>query len=322
MQSNKVITGVKFHLDSKIKKSSFFLVEPSGYEHSLIEVIASELDKFTPVDSAVSNLLQWSTDKAGPFALLISLDSRYATLREIDKKGEPLLRNGEKAQTFFEYPLQGLPKFAGALEREIGIYPSECRKFGYSNRPNRYSLPRRTQLAGYAEFDPYFVAKLGLKPLTAPTGSLVWILILGDTEIRRLGGSPEDIQLELESRLKSTNQNKSPDERDGFYDSSNFRMSEIVARSKRAKRYWDAITYELDRLINVAGQVEIGKVLKTKVADAVGDIDLAIELHIISRSADEKSRPGSYGVLSGILWDRVVDLEFAEGGLSKGEATN
>ena len=322
MQSNRVITGVKFGFNYKTLKSSFFLVEPSGHEHSLIEVIAGELDKFISVDSAVSNLLQWSTGKAGPFALLISLDSKYATLREVDKKGEPLLKNGEKVQTFFKYPLQGLPKFAAALEREIGIYPSECKKFGYPNKQNKYSLPRRTHLRGYGEFDPYFVAKLGLEPSSAPSGSLVWISLLGDTEIRRLGGSPENIQLELESRLSSSNQNGSPDDRDAFYDLRNFDMSEIAVRSERAQRYWDAITFEMDRLIDVAGVEERSKVLKAKVTDAVRDIDLAIELHIISRSVDERSRQGANGDLSSILWGRVVDLEFAEGGYSKGEVIN
>ena len=312
MQSNKVITGVQFYLEGRTKKSSFYLVEPNGYEHSLIEEIAKELDLFLPVDSAASKLIQWATGDAGPFALLISLDLKYATLREVDPKVEPLLRQGESVLTFFKYPIQGREKFVAVLDREIGIYPSECKKFGYPKKVNRSLLPRRTHLMGYAEFDPYFVARMGLEPSSAPTGSLVWISLLGNREIQRLGGSPEEIQLELERRLNSTVEDIDQDIHHSFYDKSGLTMSEVSARKARVERYWDLIESLQERLRDLPGDSDTRPELRSKVFDAVQDMDLALELHIISRSVDERSQFGTQGELSMLLWERLVDLELEE----------
>jgi hypothetical protein len=314
MQSNKVITGVQFDLEGKTKKSSFYLVEPNGHEHSLIEVIAKELDLFLPVDSAASKLLQWTSGDAGPFALLISLDLKYATLREIEPKGEPLLRQGEEVLTFFQYPIQGREKFVAVLDREIGIYPTECKKFGYSNKISRTSLPRRTHLMGYGEFDPYFVARMGLEPSSAPTGSLVWVSLLGNSEIQRLGGSPEEIQLELERRLNSIGEDIDQDSHHSFYDKSGLTMSEVSARKTRAERYWDAIERLQSRLRDLPGELDTRPEFRSKVLDAVQDMDLALELHIISRSVDERSQFGTQGALSMLLWERLVGLELEEAG--------
>ena len=312
MQSNKVITGVKFHLDGKMKKSSFYLVEPSGHEHSVIEVIAQELDRFLPVDSAVSKLFRWATGDAGAFTLLISLDLKYATLREVDPKNEPLLLPGESVLTFFKYPIQGREKFVAVLDREIGMYPSECKKFGYANKANRASLPRRTHLINYGEFDPYFVAKMGLEPASAPTGSLVWVSLLGNREIERLGGSPMEIQLELEKRLDPNAAEVDQDIHHSFYDKSGLTMSEVSARKARAEKYWDGIERLQDMLKGLPGESDVSTEFRSKVFDAVQDMDLAIELHIISRSADERSQHGVQGELSMLLWERLVDLELAE----------
>ena len=312
MQSNRVITGVKFQLDGKMKKSSFYLVEPNGHEHSLLEVIAQELDLFLPVDSAVSKLFRWATGDAGTFALLISLDLKYATLREVDPKGEPLLRQGERVLAFFKYPIQGREKFVAVLDREIGIYPSECKKFGYPKKVSSSPLPRRTHLSGYAEFDPYFVARMGLEPSSAPTGSLVWVSLLGNREIERLGGSAEEIQLELEKRLTPNAAEVDQDSHHSFYDKSGLTMSEVSARKTRAERYWDAIERLQHRLRDLPGEPDIRPEFRSKVFDAVQDMDLALELHIISRSVDERSQFGTQGELSMLLWERLVDLELAE----------
>lgn len=319
MQCNKVITGVNFRVGDKALKASFLIIEPSGFEHSLVEVVAGQLEGYMPVDFALGNLLAWSRGESGPFALLISLDSKYATLRKVDAKGEVLLSIGEEIHEFFGGPIQGGPsKFFQVLDREIGVYPSECKKFGYSNKLNRKSLPRRTDLRGYGEFDPYFMAKLGLDPKSAPTGSLVWTSILGDSAIMRLGGSPQEIKAELQTRLRISPDGTHQDRDHIFYDTNKLTMSEVSSRRDRAERYWHALTYTASQLEGVEAEAQ----LEAKVVDAIVDIDLAVELHIVSRCDDERSEFGRQGTLSRLLWNRIGQIEATENPYLKEDFVN
>jgi hypothetical protein len=89
-------------------------------------------------------------------------------------------------------------------------------------------------------------------------------------------------------------------------------MYEVSARKTRAERYWDAIERLQRRLRDLPGELDTRPEFRSKVFDAVRDVDLALELHIISRSVDERSQFGEQRELSMLLWERLVDLELEE----------
>ena len=284
------------------------MIEPNENQYSLLEDVAGRLESHIPVDSALKNLLAWSRGEAGPFALLISLDSKYAILRELDMQGEASLYSGEEVLTFFHVPIEGgTDKFLEVLDREIGIYASQCEKFGYSTKLNRSNLRRRTHLQQFGEFDPYEMAIVGFFPENSPTGALVWASLLDESEVREFGGFPKFIRAELKKRLRVSVTGKNYDtyDRNGFFDSHRLTMTEIASRKERAHRYWSA----LERVASQVEGTESEHELELKVSDAIKSFDLAVEVYVLARFDEENRGLVRRGTLTNLLWKRMRVLD-------------
>jgi len=303
MQCWKVLTNVQFDEGRK----SCFVIE-SGEYFNFLDAVTDEIGQYKVSASTMRDFIDWVQGKRGPYVLLVSLDLQFATLRETFSGGEFKLEPGEELLPFWRWPIQGgVEKYAAVLDREIGLLPEVCKKFGYTPTSEWPKIRRRLDLRGFAEFDPIFYAELRGDVPDAKTLNLLWHYLLGENEDNDSGETFSEIKKELTFRLKPWNDQGHLDFMDGaLFDTDRMTMREVEARRKRAEAYAEFI----DLLWNDFSDIGDEDLLVKKLREAMLDLDLAVEVYVVLFWGNRLYSGNNK--LKGLLWSIIAELTLIE----------
>lgn len=295
MQCWKVLTNVQFDEGRK----SCFVIE-SGEYFNFLDSVTDEIGHYKVSASTMRDFIDWVQGKRGPFVLLVSLDLQFATLRETFSGGEFKLEPGEELLHFWKWPIQGgVEKYAAVLDREIGLLPEVCKKFGYKPIRRLARIPRRVDLSGFAEFNPVFFARVGETVQKTGTLRLMWRFLLG---AEAEGGEKQwqEVAKELASRFLP-NASYVPDDflPENVLNEHGLTMREVEIRRERAHAYSYYVERIWEDFQDDNDEVRLGH----RLAEAIVDLDIALETYVVLFSGNREAE-----MLRGALWGLICTL--------------
>jgi hypothetical protein len=267
MRCADILTGV----ETSMGKKSFFVVEP----FDLNEVIGA-CGEYKTSNEDMLTLMGWDQGNQKTHLLLVSIDLSIAAFREIGEYGLPVLHVGEALLPLYKYAVEGgAEKFRQVLERDIGPFAAECKTYGLKVKSG-LKLKVRSDLRGFAEFNPVHFAQVREDLSKVPTVNLVWHSMLGRKVGDIEGKTYEAIRQELAYRFELGENFKLPDFFEDFYNTAGFSLEELRTRQVRAETFADLVFGLYERYLKIGAL----SLLETRIRDLVKDLDLALEVYV------------------------------------------
>ncbi len=268
MKCTDVLTGVQ----TSEGKRSFFVIEP----HDLDEVFEAFGEYKVEVED-MRNLRNWTEGNEKEHFLLVSVDLNSAALRQMEDKGRPVLFEGESLLPLYKWPVEGgVEKFHSVLNRDIGPYPVECKRYGLKAKRSP-KLKVRTNLRYFAEFDPIGFAQVPEDLSSGMTVRLVWHAILGQVVDNDGGRTYAAIMKELGHRFELGQDFQEPNEWPNFYDTSGLSLAEVENRQHRAASFARLVT----NLYETYLETKDLDALERRVSENLTNLDLALEVYVV-----------------------------------------
>jgi hypothetical protein len=299
-------TNVLIGMQTTEGKRSFFVIEP----YDLDEVFMA-FGEYRVEAEDMRHLRYWAEGKEKPQLLLVSVDLKSAALREKEDKGGPVLLKGESLLPLYKWPVEGgVEKFHAVLERDIGPYPVECKRYGLKGKRSP-KLKVRTNPRYFAEFDPVFFAQVQEDLSSVLTIRLVWHAILGRAVDNDGGKTYTAIMKELGHRFELGEDFQEPEPYPNFYDTRGFSLAEVESRQHRAASF--------ARLVNNLYETYLEtndlEALELRISENVKNLDLALEVYVVLlwESHPKRQDVGAdtrefREVIQSILWGIICKL--------------
>jgi hypothetical protein len=268
MKCAHILSGVQTSRGER----SYFVIEP----HNLDQVFEAFGEYKVEADD-MRTLFSWAAGEEKAHLLLVSLDLKFATLRKEEKEGKPLVLIGEALLPLYKWPVHGgVEKFQSVLQRDIGPYPVECKRYGLKATRTQ-KIKGRTNPRRFAEFEPLHFALVREDLSSSNTVSLVWHAMLGRRDDNDKGEKYAAIMKELAYRIDLGRDFQEPEPHLDFYDTSGLSIVEVENRKRRAASYASLVGY----LYEIYLETDDLDALELRIAENLKDLDLALEVYIV-----------------------------------------
>jgi hypothetical protein len=233
MYCESIVTQVRHDVRGVERKDSFFILDADPREPFALEALGE-----CYVDPESMRLLQdWLNGPSSRYQMLVSLDYKYALLREAEE--EFVTKHGEEVLPMLPNPVFGPPteKLIPALTRELRNDPVDRLRYGLKSKG--LELKKRISFAGMdvLEFDPIFFLYEG-EPGNERDVNLIWRYIANETPDANI----PHVRKEIYERIYSGWKADQP-----WFDASELTFDELDLLRERAR-----IHYE--RLMNCNGE--------------------------------------------------------------------